>query len=510
MSSSMSTAPEPEPENGQTFVSQGLAESASSHDYEADPVKPYAPTFPADDDNIANESLHRTSTIQKIQSRVSFFNEKLKSERMGLAWKFFTIYVTMGFFVLGIFTIYWGSMYNRNSRLKNLSMLVVIDNDTPVNGLPTIGDGLRDLLQSKPATEWGSWKIYNREEFGVFADKYNNTIEEQMRRDVHHQKYWSSIYVRENATINYYNALASGDASYNVTANSITVIYETGRDFLNMNQYVTPSIQKVEKVWLAKQSSIIGPLVDSLSNTQKSTLFSQSNYLDLVATPFIFQYNDYIPYTDPVLVAPSQVGLIYMIILTFFNVNFFMDVHKSVAQLKLKSHHFLIYRLLSSLISYAWLSLMYSFVTLSMQVDFTVAFGKSGFLVYWMVSWVTMWCVGSVNEVMAMGLSLVHPPLIGFWLLFWVIVNISPTFTPLALSPKIFRYGYALPLHNSYEITKVIFFDTWKGELGRNFGILAAWSVTMIFVFLGMCVLFGKTMTKRAKEAAEAELASTA
>ncbi|KAK7679140.1 hypothetical protein QCA50_017902 [Cerrena zonata] len=116
-----------------------------------------------------------------------------------------------------------------------------------------------------------------------------------------------------------------------------------------------------------------------------------------------------------------------------------------------------------------------------------------------------MWAVGAMNEIMGMLLILVYPPLLGFWMLFWVIINISPTFTPLALSPKFFRYGYALPIHNSYEITKVIFFNTYKGQLGRNYGILVAWVVIETIALVPTVILFGKTMGKRAAQAKAAQ-----
>lgn len=84
---------------------------------------------------------------------------------------------------------------------------------------------------------------------------------------------------------------------------------------------------------------------------------------------------------------------------------------------------------------------MFGLVTLAFQVDFAVTFGKSGFLVYWMVTFLTMWSVGLANELAAMLILTIYPPMVGFWLIFWVIINITPTFTPIALLPEFYRYG---------------------------------------------------------------------
>lgn len=474
------------------------------HDFEGDPVQIFPDTLspvPTEGDDVREPVSRTPSRLLRVQTQLLFFSERWKNERLLIAWEFLKIYVVMGFFVIGIFSIYWGSMYRRDTRLKNLRMLVVVDADVVPNGLPTFGDTLTELLQTPQAKYYGDWHVYNHTAYLAIAARHNRTIRNQIEVDVHHMKYWLSLYVHANATGDLWRALQTTDAAYTTRNHTVTSIYETGRDFINMNTYVTPLVQAIELLWLQQLHNVTARLVDALSGDAKLRLFDSTAALNLVSTPLNFEYDDRIPYTDPVLVAPSQVGLIYMIILTFFNVNFFLEVHQRVKSNGIKPHHFLLYRVISLATSYFWLSLMYSLVTLAMQVDFTVAFGRAGFVVYWMTLWVTMWIVGLVNEIMAMWFILLYPPLMGFWLLFWVIVNILPTFTPLALSPKVYRYGYALPLHNSYEITKVIFFDTWKGQLGRNYGILAAWVVITVAMFCATCVVFGQQMAKRAQRA---------
>lgn len=452
---------------------------------------------PGDEESF-NEPLEKSqSRLSRVRTQMSFFNPRWKSARIELGLEILKIYVIMAVLLLGIFSVYWGSMFDRNSRLRNLKMLLVVDDDVAINGV-SVGDSITEFIGTPFARNYGEWSVHNYSSYSDIALKNNNTIQEQVDEDIHHQRYWSSIYVRKNATGNFYQALQLGNSSYSTLNNTVLVIYETGRDFINMNTYVTPNIIKIQEEWLSTMlQGLVASLVESLSTEEKSNIFSNADNLKLVTTPLNFEFIDRIPFTDPVLVAPSQVGLIYMIIITFVGVGFFQGVHQKVYLQGLKFHHFIMYRLFASMISYFWLSLMYSLVTLAMQVDFTKAFGRSGFLVYWMTSYMTMWIVGSVNEVMAMWFVLYYPPLMGFWLLFWVIINISPTFTPLALSPKVFRYGYALPLHNSYEISKVIFFNTFKGQLGRNYGILTAWCIIMIALFVGTCYYFEKVMLER-------------
>lgn len=454
--------------------------------------------------NPDSRRSRRLSILERVQSRYSFFHENLSKQRKRVGLKYLFIYLLMSTLILGIFSIYWGSFYQRNSRLKNLNMLVVIEDDHVVDGIePIIGNTIRQILDTNEAKYYGKWHIFNQSEIQEQADKHSNDVEAEIQRLIHHQKYWSSIYVKPEASYNLYKAISDGDSSYNVTNNTIFSYYETGRDFLSMDLYVLPSIKVIELMWLKKLANVSLSITNNLSSSEKADVLSDSNSLELMSTPMTFTYIDRIPYTDPVLTAPSQVGLIYMIIITFFQVNFFMDVHKGVADLKIKPVHFVSYRVLSSILSFFVISLFFSLVTLAFQVDFTKAFGHSGFLVYWMITFITMWAVGLVNEVAALICIMIYPPLMGFWMLFWVIVNIAPTFAPIELCPQFYRYGYALPIHNSYEATKVVLFNTYKGHLGRNFGIIVAWMVLFTLLLPFVLKLFQMTMIKKAQAAAK-------
>lgn len=448
---------------------------------------------------IPSRTISRTSSvIERVHTKLNFFSSRLKDERRFLAIRFLSMYLIMGFFILGIFSIYWGAAYGRNGRLKNLKMLVIIEDDVEVEGInPVIGNTVRSLFDNGIVDYYGDWHIYNSTEFQPLAERHNNTVEEEMRMLLHHQKYWASIYVKANASYNLYNAIINGDTSYNTTNNTIMSAYETGRDIMGISSYVVPSLSFVEQMWLENQNEATLKLIQQAQN--KTQVFSNDNSISVLAAPIPFNFVDYIPWTEPVLVAPSQVGLIYMIIVTFFQVNIFLELHQKVARYNLKPLHYILYRYIGAVASYFFLSLFYSLVTLAMQVDFTVTFGKSGFLVYWMLSFLTMWAVGSANELIALLVIPIFPPLLGFWLLFWVLINVTPTFTPLALSPKFFRYSYGLPIHNSAEATKVIFFNTYKGELGRNYGIIVAWIVIITILYPFGLKFFGQSMAKKAK-----------
>lgn len=377
----------------------------------------------------------QTTVLERVQTSVSFFNPKFKSERKRIALKVGLIYLIMATLCLGIFSIYWGSAVGRNGRLVNLKYLVVIED----NGV--IGSAFEELISTPEVRHYGTFHIFNSSSWMEITNKSGRDSEQEIISEIHKQNYWTALYVKPDASQNWIDAVNSGSDSYNVSNSTINNFYETGRDFNGMNSYVTPNVKLIEEMWLHGQPQVTERLLQSANPTENSWR--------VISAPISFTHYDFVPFTDPVLVAPSQVGLIYMIIVTFFQINFFADIHKEVAHQGIKKPHYIIYRLSTAMISYLILSLTFGLVTIACQVDFTVTFGKSGFLVYWLIAFLTMIAVGTVNEIMALLLIMVYPPILGFWLLFWVISNITPAFVPIALSPEFYRYGYALPIYNS-------------------------------------------------------------
>lgn len=453
---------------------------------------------PSNDGNEGAPLEKSPSMLQRMQTRLHFFDPKLKGERKYLTMKFIFIYGLMGTLILAIFAIYWGSLYKRDKRFGNLRMLVVIEDNHEVDGVPpAIGDIVRETLQTDDARSLGGWIEWDINKFNDLAQAHNNTIFEEVQRQIHHQRYWAAVYVKPNSSVDFRSAILSGDVSNPILNTSITCYYETGRDFAAMSEYVLPNLQQVGDMVAVRLNEIVRRLFEK---DDYSSVFSNANSVQVATTPATFDYHDAVPVTDLVTSAPAQVGLIYMIIITFFSLNFFMEVHQQVAKMGIKFRHMMLYRIMSSIFTFFIISLFYSLVTLAFQVDFTRAFGKSGFLVYWMTNFLTMWAVGAMNETVGMLFIMLYPPLVGFWLVFWVISNIAPTFAPIALCAKFFRYGYAMPIHASYEVTKVIFFDTYKGAMGRNYGILVAWDAFATLCLIFSFKYFAQVMGKRAAQ----------
>jgi len=150
-------------------------------------------------------------------------------------------------------------------------------------------------------------------------------------------------------------------------------------------------------------------------------------------------------------------------------------------------------KVLVPFIAYFWLSLHYSLVSLAFLIKFNRKYGNGGFVIYWMEDWVTMSALGFVMETVFLWLG----PFFTFFLLFWVILNVSVAFLDIADMADFYRYGYILPVWNLVDGAKSIIFGT-KNHLAQNFAVNLGWLVVWMFLLSGTVIY-----QRRKKEAAK-------
>ena len=95
------------------------------------------------------------------------------------------------------------------------------------------------------------------------------------------------------------------------------------------------------------------------------------------------------------------------------------------------------------------------------------SFGGWGFIIFWMMNWMGMCALGLAMEAM---ITLLTPAFAPFFLILWIISNVSVCYFPIELLPAVFRYGYAAPFYNVSRTVRTIVFDT-RNQIGLNFGM---------------------------------------
>ncbi|KAJ5667805.1 uncharacterized protein N7477_006375 [Penicillium maclennaniae] len=404
---------------------------------------------------------------------VGFFDPALKTTRRKVFIQWARTVLILCVFVLWVLSIFWGSQFATEKNFKALKVWVVdFDGQTPYNSSDTlVGPVVKQVTNefiSSPSLHLG-YEIRSPEQF--------NNDPWAVRQAIYDEHAYAAVIINPNATTLLRSAISNNNQSYDPTGVIQTIIV-SARDESTYYNYILPDLS------VFQASIIMGPGA-SLRKYESSLRTLQAINPAIGITTI-----DLRPFAPAVAAPAVSIGLIYLIIIAYFNFPFLMPIHaqfiKSDTHPPLKIPHWLIWRMVSNIVAYFFLSLFYSLVSLAFQIPFSNepasevlsaenanAYGKGSFVVFWMLNWVGMAALGFPCENMAMILGM---PWSSFFLIFWVITNVATGFYAIDLSPVFYRWGYAWPLHRIVEALRTILFGT-HSRIGLDFGILFIWVV---------------------------------
>ncbi|KIY45431.1 hypothetical protein FISHEDRAFT_66994 [Fistulina hepatica ATCC 64428] len=314
-----------------------------------------------------------------------------------------------------VFSIYWGALWQLPAH-QLPGWVVDFDGST-------IGSAVSQALVqsssgfSPTAINAIDWQVRSSSDFpGGPSDVANHVVDE---------KVWVAVTINSNATSNMMSAIASADSSYNGT-NAITAYGVEARNENAYRELISPII-------IATLSEICEDIALQVVSEHASFNITRVA-IDapvLLVQPIWYSIDNLRPFDIPVASAITFVGLIYMLILSFF-------------------------------------ILFYALLSRAFQVNFNSKFGHAGFIVFWMLNYVAMLALGIALESMITVLTVRFIP--------FFLTNVSIAFMPMEVLPHLYRYGYAWPFYNVSHGVRTVLFST-RNELGQNFGILIAWTV---------------------------------
>lgn len=424
-----------------------------------------------DDDDIISKMSSEASIFRK---KTSLMSKKMRDHRRRILAKFLSTHFLLGIFVIGALSLYWGAVYNYDHYLYRVHALAVIQDEpyTTNDGtvIPSIASNVTNIIHGLPCT----WTILNATEFQII---YNLTsvdeIDDRITKLIYDEKFWMALNIRSGATEAFYKSVMENDTDVFNSSRYFTGVYETGRDPTNFKSSIFPVMQKLEAIYRKQYLNNIVP--EFVKNITVPDVIGRANIQNMYGLGFFaMNYIDLRPYTNRALLGPLSMGVNYIIMFSVFSVSIFGPLNKEMAKyLKPRSLFFM--RIIISWSTFFFLSLFTCTVSAIFQIDFTPAFGRAGFVVYWMTSWLVMGAVGMANENILTLILTFCPSYMSYWLVFWTILNIAPSMYPLALINEFYRFGYAMPIHNGVQLFRVIFLDISKQQMGRNYGILVAW-----------------------------------
>ncbi|OAL03870.1 hypothetical protein IQ06DRAFT_270062 [Phaeosphaeriaceae sp. SRC1lsM3a] len=414
-------------------------------------------------------------------------------------------------FILAVLSIYWGVFFQVENRLKHLLVYVVdMDGAAPYDNTgaqPFVGQTITQLVEKQlsGSTPTLGWSIRSGSEFN------NDPLE--VRQAVYNWDAWAAIIINPNASALLYQAVATGNTSYEPLG-ACQLVYQDSRDDTNWYDFMLPIVSQ----FMTQAQSQVGQRWAGmvLQNASDAAALANIQAVPQAVNPAIgfseFNLRPFYPYTG---IPAVSIGLIYLIIISFFSFSFYMPIHMQYLSPQghppLKFPQLIAWRWAATITAYLFLSLAYSFVSMAFQINFfgtnpitsetqvtmieygnPVAYGHGTFPVYWMLNFFGMIALGLACENMAM---VVGQPWMGLFLIFWVITNVSTSFYDIEIAPSFYRWGYAWPLHSIVEGSRQILFNL-HSRIGLDFGILIAWGAVNT-AFFPFCCFFQRWKTQK-------------
>ncbi|KAH8119235.1 hypothetical protein DFH11DRAFT_1563712 [Phellopilus nigrolimitatus] len=355
--------------------------------------------------------------------------------------------------IFGVLSIFWGSLWKTDSYTHNLNGWIVDFDGGPIGQTVT-----QAFLNATGRPEQMSWKAVDASQFANGVDDVAQAVVDE--------KAWVAVTVNPGASNNLSAAIASADASYNGSL-AVTAYAAEAR---NENGYmIIVPVMEVPLVAAAKAFALLNSRqIASNSSTNFQQLLLQAP--SIVTQPVYYTIANIRPFDVPV--ATAMMSYQARVIISGLN-----------RHLCLRS--LLMLRVIAPIFAYFVISLFFSLLSLAFQAPFRRVFGGWGFVIYWMMNWMGMCALGLALESF---ITVLTPAFTPFFLVLWIISNVSIASVPIEVLPGVFRYGYATPFYNISRTVRTILFNT-RNQVGLNFGVQIAWIAISLITMLLFTVL---------------------
>lgn len=259
---------------------------------------------------------------------VGFWDPRLKHVRHEAFTKWTITTAFLMAFILSVLSIYWGALFHVEQNLSSL-VVYVVDFDgqvAPYNTgghQPVVGPIITDLARKMVAS------LTPNLGYGVMPPSAFQNDPIHVRQSIFNFDAWAAIIINPNATAMLYSAIQNGNTSYDPMG-ACQIVYIDSRDDTNWYDFINPLVSS----FMTEATSMVGQQWTQMVMQNASTdtaLVRNAARVPQALSPAIgfSQYNlrPFFPYQ----VIPSvSIGLIYLIIISFFSFAFYLPIHFKV------------------------------------------------------------------------------------------------------------------------------------------------------------------------------------
>jgi len=261
---------------------------------------------------------------------VGFWDHRLAHVRKEAMTKWTITTVGLMAFILAILSLYFGALYHVEQNLSSLVVYVVdMDGQSPpydtTGHKPLVGPLIADLARTMVAsgTPTLGW--------GVLPGSAFNNDPVQVRQAVFNFDAWAAIVINPNATAMLYSAIQTGNASYDpMGACQLTFI--DSRDDTNWYDFISPIVS----AFMTEATTRVGEqwtqMVMQNATTDASLVRNAAKVPQALSPAIGFSQFNLRPFYPYQVIPSVSIGLIYLIILSFFSFSFYLPIHFKVSR----------------------------------------------------------------------------------------------------------------------------------------------------------------------------------
>ncbi|KIJ91619.1 hypothetical protein K443DRAFT_135467 [Laccaria amethystina LaAM-08-1] len=370
--------------------------------------------------------------------------------------------------IFAVFSIYWGALWRIPCRPLDTW---IVDFDGGNVGLAVV-QTLSTM--SSNDIQWAT----------IPASQFPEGID-QLAHEIVDEAAWAAVAINIGSSRALEASLLNPNASYD-SSSVMILLADEGRNENAYRNLIRPTAQTQLDATSTIFAAQLAKQIANLSTLPQLMAMSPQT----VVKPISYTIKNLVPFSQPVATAATFVGLIYVLILSFFivvNFDVLILIRKMIGwgarevsglEKTLTYRSIVTLRLISCFIDYFFVALFYSLLNIAFKLDVF----RNGL---------------ALESV----ITILKPRFIPFFMILWVIANVAVCVYPIDTLPRVYRYGYAAPFYNVSRSIRTIAFGT-KNNLALNFGVLIAW-VAISCVTLPIFQWYS-----RRKQIAEAEQAS--
>jgi hypothetical protein len=368
------------------------------------------------------------------QNRLHGNDKSVRKARINLLKAAGLNFILLQVLFLGLFCYLFGSLLLQSGRIHNLNVLFV-DYDGGI-----VGESIRNAYKNLQGHSFPSLQEATSEQYPTPED---------MREAVCKTRYWGAFYTSSGASERLANALPGGVAAetYNRT-DVMTYIWNEVRYPAVIDADISAPLNSLSSAARVAYTAVNGTAALQILNTTDPTAIS------VFADPWELVSVNIQETSQGARLIYNTLVIILILIQEFFYLGTINGLYANFKLYsKLYPHRIILYRNAISLAYTFSGSLCVTGAIWAFRDSWSVNSNQFG------LSWAVLWLFAHVNFLWLDVFTIwTPPPYVPMLLIIWIVFNVSSILVPFELSSRFFRWAYAMPAHEVFQVL----LDIWS------------------------------------------------